>query len=92
MMPLVTSSENGLGQTESPLEIFGEMWCCKIMCGLILSLFNYCWNTLTVEGDSPVDLGYFGFVCFLSSVHWKLGVNLFFGRHRLPILNISQDR
>ena len=44
---------------------------------LLVSLFNYCWNTLTVEGDSPVDLGYFGFVCFLSSVHWKLGVNLF---------------
>ena len=57
MMPLVTSSENGLGQTESSLEILGEMWCCKILCGLFPSLFNYCWNTLTVEGDSPVDFG-----------------------------------
>ena len=75
-MPLVTSSENGFfGQTESPLGIFGEMWCCKIMCGLILSLFNYCWNTLTVEGDSPVDLGYcgriiFSWVAFIGNWAW----------------------
>ena len=64
-MPLVTSSETGIfGQTESPLGIFGEMWCCKILCGLFLSLFNYCWNTLTVEGDSPVDLGWIGRIIF----------------------------
>ena len=59
VMPLVTSSENGIGQTESLLEINREMWCCKIQNingGLLLSLFNYCWNTLTVEGDSPVNL------------------------------------
>ena len=60
VMPLVTSSENGIEQTESLLEINREMWCCKIQNiygGLLLSLFNYCWNTLTVEGDSPVDFG-----------------------------------
>ena len=48
------------------------------MCGLFPSLFNYCWNTLTVEGDSPVDFGVvWSYHFFLSSVHWKLGVNLF---------------
>lgn len=80
MMPLVTSSENGFLDKLNPhWESLGRCGVVRFLCGLFPSLFNYCWNTLTVEGDSPVDLGYFGFVCFLSSVHWKLGVNLFLG-------------
>ena len=64
-MSLVTASEIDLEQTESLLVILGRCGVVKIQNiygGLLLSLFNYCWNTLTVEGDSPVDI--FSFLRF----------------------------
>jgi hypothetical protein len=44
VMPLVTSSENGRGQTEFPLEIGVKMWCMVLIVGSGLVKLNLYWN------------------------------------------------
>ena len=69
VMPLVTSSENGffLDKLNPHWESLGRCGVVRAnVLGLILSLFNYSWNTVTVEGDSPVDFGVLWFCLFLE--------------------------
>ena len=75
-MPWVTSSENGCRTNWIPLR--NSLWRCGVVrtdiYNLNKSLSNYCWNTLTVEGDSPIDLGFMvisvSWVAFIGNWAW----------------------
>lgn len=75
-IPWVTASENGVEQTESPVVMQVEMWCCPNLdpFGLKLKLTGmFC-----RRGWKPrkrVIWKDFFLVC-VSSVHWILGVNV----------------
>jgi hypothetical protein len=57
VMPLVTSSERGRGQTEFLLVIGVKMWCdCSWLRVLVGEVELVLECTLAVEGDSPVNV------------------------------------
>ena len=56
---LVTASENDVGQTESRIVRYVEMWCFGLDFGSSFVKLKLTWNGRTVEGDSPVSM------CFL---------------------------
>ena len=63
---LVTASENDVGQTESRIVRYVEMWCFGLDFGSSFIKLKLTWNGRTVEGDSPVSMCSCGLVYILE--------------------------